>query len=77
VTFAWLIDRVATQMRELGRMRLLERMLGVCSACGQIHDGDASAWQPLEEYAARHPEEFTHDLCPTCARHAQEAFDRR
>jgi hypothetical protein len=77
VAFAWLVDRVATQMRKLQRMRLLERMLGICSTCGQIHDGVDGSWQSLEEYAAHHREEFEHDLCPTCARRAREAFDRR
>jgi hypothetical protein len=75
--FAWSIDRVATQMRELRRMRLLEQMVGVCSICGQIHDGAINIWQSLEEYAARHPGEFERDLCPTCAERARETFDRR
>jgi len=75
--FAWLIDRVATQMRELRRMRLLERMLGVCSTCGHIHDGAVNAWQSLDEYAAHHPGEFERDLCPLCAQRAEEAFNRR
>lgn len=75
--FAWVFDRTARQMRELRRMYLLEELVGVCRACKKIRDQGDGAWQPLDDYVARHPEEFRHDLCPDCAKRAAEIFDRR
>lgn len=75
--FAWLIDRTARQMRELRRMHQLERILGVCGVCSRIRDERTDAWQPIDDFIAGHPEEFARDVCPSCAKDAREAFDRR
>lgn len=77
VTFAWLVSRTSRQMRELRHLPLLEGMLGVCSSCKKIEDSRHGAWQPLDDYVASHPEEFTRQICPTCAKQAGEVFDRR
>jgi len=58
-------------------MHQLERMLGVCTICGQIHDKAAGDWQPLEKYLAVHPQEFDQELCPNCRQRHVEAYDRR
>jgi hypothetical protein len=76
-SFAWLIDRTARQMRELRHMRLLEGMLGVCGVCKKIRDDRRGEWQPLDQYVAQHPGEFNADVCPDCAAHARDLFDRR
>lgn len=75
--FAWLIDRTARQMRELRRMHQLERILGVCRVCSRIRDERTDAWQPIDDFIAGHPEEFAPGVCPSCAKDAREAFDRR
>lgn len=75
--FAWLVDRTSRQMRDLMRMRLLEGILGVCRVCKKIRDQHGDAWQPIEAYAATHPNEFQHDVCPDCERRVREVFDRR
>ncbi len=77
VTFAWLIDRTARQMRALRHMRVLEGMLGVCSVCKRIHDDRADAWSPLEAYLSTHPQEFKQAVCPSCATDLRHVFDRR
>ena len=75
--FAWSLDRIAGQMRELKRMPLLEGMLGVCAACKKIRDKTGGDWKPLDAYVARHPEAFTREWCPDCQKQAVELFDRR
>jgi hypothetical protein len=75
--FAWLINRTAQQMRDLERMHLLEGLVGVCSDCKKIRDVRDGAWQPLDDYVARHPAEFERDVCPECAKRVREVFDRR
>jgi PAS domain-containing protein len=47
---------------------LLKAMLPICSFCKKIREGDA-CWQSLESYFHRHHNiEFSHGLCPECAR---------
>ena len=77
VCFALLIHRTARQMRELTHLHLLEEMTGVCHTCKKIRDRGAEGWQPLDAYLERHPEQFSSDLCPECAKSADEIFDRR
>jgi hypothetical protein len=77
VTFAWLIDRTARQMRALRHMRLLEGMLGVCAVCKQIRDEGTDSWEPLDVYVSGHPGAFRHDVCPACASSQRDVFDRR
>lgn len=75
--FAWAMDRVSTQMRELRHMQLLEGILGVCANCKRIRERSDGDWQPLDAYVARHPESFARDLCPECEKEAGDLYDRR
>ena len=77
VSFAWLIDRTARQMRELQHTRMLEQMLGVCSHCRRNRNPRSKAWQPIDEYARDHPEKMQPDVCPACGAEAVDVFDRR
>ena len=77
VSFAWLVDRTARQMRDLRHIQLLEAMLGVCSECRKIRDESIDSWKPLEKYVDAHPQAFRAGLCPDCARHHAGVFDRR
>ena len=67
--FALLIDRVATEHRRLAQeLRVLRGILPICSACKKIRTADGS-WQQIEQYIRTHSEaEFTHSICPECAR---------
>lgn len=66
---ALLVARVAQQERELaGRVKSLEGLLPICSGCKKIRD-EEERWQPLETYISeRSHAQFTHGLCPPCAR---------
>lgn len=75
--FAWLIDRTASQMRALRHTRLLERMVGMCSVCGNIRHQQSDSWQSLDDYARSHPEDFQADVCPVCTTRVRDVFDRR
>lgn len=52
-------------------LRLLRGVIPICAGCKRVRDGDgpAAGWMPLDEYVrARSQAEFSHGLCPACAR---------
>jgi K+-sensing histidine kinase KdpD len=52
----------------LDRVRVLSGLLPICASCKKIRDPKGS-WQQLEAYIRSHSDaEFTHGLCPECAR---------
>ncbi|GAB4273876.1 MAG: hypothetical protein Kow0092_29230 [Deferrisomatales bacterium] len=67
-----LMANLAALERSRARIRRLEGILPICSACKKIRveDGDPrnpEAWVPMESYIeARSDAEFTHGLCPQC-----------
>jgi hypothetical protein len=49
------------------RMKYLEGLLPVCSACHRIR-GEHGGWLPLESYILEQSDaKFTHGICPDCA----------
>lgn len=76
-SFAWLVSRTATQMRELERTQMLEGLLGVCSVCKRIHNERDGEWQPLDAYLRSRPPQAQPDVCPRCIAEAQRVFERR
>ncbi len=49
-------------------VKILRGMLPICAGCKSIRD-DEGYWKQLEEYMREHGEiEFTHGLCPVCAK---------
>ncbi len=67
VIFAYLVERVVTQKRELEKeVHILRGILPICSFCKKIRDKDEK-WVALEDYITVHSEaEFSHGLCPEC-----------
>lgn len=54
--------------KALGEVKALSGMLPICSSCKKIRD-DHGYWNQIEAYVASHSEaQFTHGLCPDCAR---------
>jgi hypothetical protein len=54
--------------RALAEVRTLRGLLPMCSGCKQIRN-ESGGWEPLEAYiTARTHAEFSHGLCPSCAR---------
>jgi GAF domain-containing protein len=52
----------------LAHVKTLRGFIPICSACKKIRD-DTGYWQAVDVYVRDHTEaEFTHGLCPDCAR---------
>lgn len=52
----------------LSKVKTLSGLLPICSHCKKIRN-DGGYWQSVEEYIRNHSDtEFTHSLCPDCAR---------
>jgi len=60
-------ERLIAELRDaVTRIRTLQGLLPICSACKKIRD-DHGYWNQIEEYLRKHSEaEFTHSLCPEC-----------
>jgi K+-sensing histidine kinase KdpD len=69
VVFSYLVNKVGVQKRELEKeIRTLEGILPICSFCKKIRNQE-NTWEPFEGYISRHTEaEFSHGMCPDCAR---------
>lgn len=72
--FAYLVDRAHRQQREL---RVLEGMLPICGFCKRIRE-ENDHWSAVETVVSRRSEaEFSHTVCPDCARrHYGDLLDR-
>jgi methyl-accepting chemotaxis protein len=54
--------------RALGEVKTLRGFLPICSSCKKIRR-DEGSWQQIESYIREHSEaEFSHGLCPECAK---------
>lgn len=66
VALAAAVCRVTARL--LVRLRHLEGILPICSACKKIRDEQGS-WHAVEAYVAERTEaEFSHGICPECMR---------
>lgn len=66
---------VAQVNEALDQIKQLRGLLPICSNCKKIRD-DGGAWNQLEAYICEHSEvEFTHGICPECARHLYPGYD--
>jgi hypothetical protein len=74
LTIAILVWRYREAEKEL---KVLRGVLRVCMHCKKIKD-ENQHWQQLEYYISEHSEaDFSHSLCPDCARkHYPEVFGR-
>jgi PleD family two-component response regulator len=60
--------RVAELEAALAQVHTLSGLLPICARCKAIRD-DKGYWQKVETYVEAHSEaEFSHGLCPQCAR---------
>lgn len=62
-------EKLMVKLREaIDQIKILKGLLPICAHCKNIRD-DKGFWHQVEEYVARHTEvEFTHGICPDCAR---------
>ncbi len=63
------VEQRTTELREaLSEVKVLSGLLPICSNCKKIRD-DQGYWNQMELYISEHSEaEFTHSLCPECAK---------
>lgn len=68
-------EELITDLREaLTKVRTLSGLLPICASCKKIRD-DSGYWNRIEDYISKHSEaEFTHGLCPECARRLYPEF---
>jgi PAS domain S-box-containing protein len=69
-------ERLILQLQEaLASVKTLSGLLPICATCKKIRD-DSGYWNRLESYLAeRSGVEFTHGLCPECARQMHPDWD--
>lgn len=59
---------IADLRKALADIKTLSGMLPICSSCKKIRD-DKGYWNQIETYIRQHSEaEFSHSLCPDCAK---------
>ena len=59
----------------LSEVKTLKGLIPICAGCRRIRD-DSGAWNPLEAFVRNtFDADFSHGLCPECAKREYEAFD--
>ena len=54
--------------KTIRKINTLKGLLPICAACKRIRD-KSGEWRPVENYISEHSNaDFTHDICPECAR---------
>jgi CheY-like chemotaxis protein len=60
---------IAQLQTALQKVKTLSGLLPICSSCKRIRNDEDKSWQHIEDYIANHSEaDFTHGICPECAR---------
>ncbi len=61
--------------KALSEVRTLKGLIPICAKCRRIRD-DKGAWNSLEAFVHNNFDaDFSHGLCPACARSEFEAYD--
>lgn len=62
-------ERLINQLQEVvAKVRMLSGLVPICAGCKKIRD-DQGYWHQVEEYIQAHSQaQFSHGLCPECAR---------
>ena len=61
-----LTEALADKEKLIQEIRVLEKLLPICSGCKRIRDEDGK-WWPMEAYVREHTEsDFTHTICADC-----------
>lgn len=68
-------ERLIRELRDaLAHVRTLRGLIPICAWCKKIRN-DRGYWEQLEAYIKNHSEaDFTHGMCPDCAREQTEAL---
>jgi PAS domain-containing protein len=70
-------ERLISELQAaLAQVRTLRGLIPICAWCKKIRN-DQGYWEQLELYLTNHSEaDFTHGMCPACAREHIEALER-
>ena len=61
--------------RTISEVKTLRGLLPICASCKKIRD-DKGYWNQIDNYIETHSEvEFSHGLCPDCAKKLYPDFD--
>lgn len=62
-------EKLITELREaLAKVKLLSGMLPICASCKKVRDDDGY-WNQIDTYIRDHADvEFSHGICPDCAK---------
>ena len=61
-------ELIGELQKALDRVKLLSGLLPICTECKKVRD-DQGYWSQIESFIRDHSEaEFTHSLCPGCAK---------
>ncbi len=68
-------ENLISELREaLATVKTLKGLLPICASCKKIRD-DKGYWNQIEEYVRRHSDaEFSHGICPDCAKRLYPEF---
>ena len=63
------IEKKNIELEEaMSKIKILSGLVPICAGCKKIRD-DKGYWNQLEEFISNHSDaEFTHGLCPDCAK---------
>jgi hypothetical protein len=69
-------ERLIAELQDtISTVRTLSGLLPICSSCKKIRD-DQGYWNQIERYISKHSmAEFTHGLCPECAKRLYPNLD--
>ena len=70
------LEKANTELNEaLSTIKTLHGIIPICASCKKIRD-DAGAWRQVEAYMGEHTDaEFSHGICPDCAKRLYPEFD--
>ena len=69
-----LFDKNTSLEKALAEVKTLSGFLPICASCKKIRD-DQGYWQQIESYIGAHSQaEFTHGICPECAKRLYPEF---
>jgi len=70
-----ILEDITALKNALDEVKTLRGFVPICSQCKNIRD-DKGFWQQVEEYVQSHSEaQFSHSICPDCAKKLYPAFD--
>jgi PAS domain S-box-containing protein len=68
-------ERIISELQSaLSKIKTLRGLLPICASCKKIRN-DEGHWEQLESYIRNHSEaDFTHGICPSCAKELYPSF---